>query len=39
MDFAKHEGYDFTLEQLMNELEPGEKLPAKTAGLAPRRRT
>jgi predicted ribosomally synthesized peptide with nif11-like leader len=35
MAFVKREGYDFTLEQLMNELEPEEKLPAKTAGLAP----
>ena len=34
MAFVKREGYDFTLEQLMNELEPEEKLPAETAGLA-----
>ena len=31
MAFVKREGYDFTLEQLMNELEPEEKLPAETA--------
>ena len=34
MAFVKREGYDFTLEQLMNELEPEEKLPAETGGLA-----
>jgi predicted ribosomally synthesized peptide with nif11-like leader len=33
--FVKREGYDFTLEQLMNEFEPGEKLPAETGGMAP----
>jgi len=35
MAFVKREGYDFTLEQLMSEFEPGEKLPAETGGLAP----
>ncbi len=35
MAFVKREGYDFTLEQLMNEFEPEEKLPAETGGLAP----
>ena len=35
MAFVKREGYDFTLEQLMSEFEPGEKLPAETAGMAP----
>jgi predicted ribosomally synthesized peptide with nif11-like leader len=35
MAFVKLEGYDFTLEQLMSELEPGEQLPAETGGLAP----
>jgi predicted ribosomally synthesized peptide with nif11-like leader len=33
--FAKRQGYDFTLEQLMSEFERGEKLPAATGGLAP----
>ena len=33
--FVKREGYDFTLEQLMSEFEPEEKLPAETGGLAP----
>jgi predicted ribosomally synthesized peptide with nif11-like leader len=33
--FVKREGYDFTLEQLMNEFGPGKKLPAETGGLAP----
>jgi predicted ribosomally synthesized peptide with nif11-like leader len=35
--FVKREGYDFTLEQLMTEFEPGEKLPAEpgTPALAP----
>jgi predicted ribosomally synthesized peptide with nif11-like leader len=33
--FVKREGYDFTLEQLMNEFEPEENLPAETGGLAP----
>ncbi len=33
--FVKREGYDFTLEQLMSEFEPREKLPAETGGLAP----
>ena len=35
MAFVKREGYDFTLEQLMSEFEPGEKLPAETGGVAP----
>jgi predicted ribosomally synthesized peptide with nif11-like leader len=35
MAFVKRQGYDFTLEQLMNELEPEEKLPVETGGLAP----
>ena len=35
MAFVKREGYDFTLEQLMNALEPEEKLPAETTALAP----
>ena len=35
MAFVKREGYDFTLEQLMSEFEPGEKLPAETTGMAP----
>jgi predicted ribosomally synthesized peptide with nif11-like leader len=35
MAFVKSEGYDFTLEQLMREFEPGEKLPAETGGTAP----
>ena len=35
MAFVKREGYDFTLEQLMNALEPQETLPAETGGLAP----
>jgi predicted ribosomally synthesized peptide with nif11-like leader len=35
MAFVKREGYDFTLEQLMNELEPEEKLPVETGGVAP----
>jgi len=35
MAFVKREGYDFTLEQLMREFEPGEKLPAETGGMAP----
>ena len=35
MAFVKHEGYDFTLEQLMREFEPEEKLPAETGDLAP----
>jgi len=35
MAFAKREGYDFTLEQLMNEFGQGEKLSAETGGLAP----
>ena len=35
MAFVKSEGYDFTLEQLMNALEPQETLPAETSGLAP----
>ena len=35
MAFVKREGYDFTLEQLMSEFEPGEELPAETTGLAP----
>jgi len=34
--FVKREGYDFTLEQLMNGFEPGEKSPAETGGLVPR---
>jgi predicted ribosomally synthesized peptide with nif11-like leader len=33
--FVKREGYDFTLEQLMSEFEPGEKAPAETGGQAP----
>jgi predicted ribosomally synthesized peptide with nif11-like leader len=33
--FAKREGYDFTLEQLMSEFERGEKLPAEPGGPAP----
>jgi len=33
--FAKRQGYDFTLEQLMSEFEPEEKLPAETTGMAP----
>jgi predicted ribosomally synthesized peptide with nif11-like leader len=33
--FVKREGYDFTLEQLMHELEPAEELPAETGGMAP----
>jgi predicted ribosomally synthesized peptide with nif11-like leader len=33
--FVKREGYDFTLEQLMSEFGPVEKLPAETGGLAP----
>jgi predicted ribosomally synthesized peptide with nif11-like leader len=28
MAFVKRQGYDFTLEQLMSEFEPGEKAPA-----------
>ena len=35
MAFVKREGYDFTLEQLMSEFEPGEELPAETTGVAP----
>src|SRR5665647_3506584 len=35
MAFVKREGYDFTLEQLMSEFEPGEKLPPETTGMAP----
>ncbi len=35
MAFVKSEGYDFTLEQLMNKFEPGEELSAETGGLAP----
>ena len=35
MAFVKREGYDFTLEQLMSEFEPGEELPAATGGVAP----
>jgi len=35
MAFVKREGYDFTLEQLMSEFGPGEKLPAETGGMAP----
>ena len=35
MTFVKREGYDFTLEQLMSEFEPGEQLPAETGGKAP----
>jgi hypothetical protein len=32
--FVMREGYDFTLEQLMHELGPAEKLPAETGGMA-----
>ena len=35
MAFVKREGYDFTLEQLMNALEPQETLPAETSARAP----
>ena len=35
MAFVKREGYDFTLEQLMSEFEPGEKLLTETGGMAP----
>jgi len=35
MAFVKREGYAFTLEQLMNALEPQETLPAETPALAP----
>ena len=35
MAFATREGYDFTLEQLMHALQPAEKLPAETGGMAP----
>jgi len=35
MAFAKREGYDFTLEQLMGEFEPGDKSAAETGDLAP----
>ena len=35
MAFVKREGYDFTLEQLMSEFGPGEKLSAETGGMPP----
>jgi predicted ribosomally synthesized peptide with nif11-like leader len=35
--FVKREGYDFTLEQLMSEFEPGEKLPADVSTSPPPR--
>jgi predicted ribosomally synthesized peptide with nif11-like leader len=35
MAFVKREGYDFTLEQLMREFAPEEKLPAETTDMAP----
>lgn len=35
MAFVKREGYDFTLEQLMNALVPQETLPAETAAPGP----
>jgi hypothetical protein len=35
MAFVRVEGYDFTLEQLMDEFKQGEKLPAEADGMAP----
>jgi len=35
MVFVKREGYDFTLEQLMDEFQRGAKLAAEAGGMAP----
>jgi predicted ribosomally synthesized peptide with nif11-like leader len=35
MAFVKSEGYDFTLEQLMEEFKRGAKLAAEAGGMAP----
>jgi len=35
MAFVSREGYDFTLDQLMDEFKHGAQLPAEAGGLAP----